>query len=173
VITSHTARRLLGLLYLAAFLVLAEQVADLAATLLAKPLAFSQATWRFGAFGLLMTRVSVFLISDVILFAAALGLGHRRVLRGLGVIHLLLALLLLAGLSLFVLDWLQVRNQVPPAATRSLDLSGLRAAGMAALAGALCGWGGLATLRATRVGKSGRRDGSAPLLTASRDETAP
>lgn len=161
----HTTRRLLGLLYLAAAFVLAEQVADLAATLLAKPWATSQATWRFGAFGLLMTRVSVFLIADVILFAAALGLAHRRVLRALGVIHLLLALLLLAGLGLFTLDWLQVRTQMPAQGSQSLDLAGARAAGMAALACALCGWAGLATLRATRLGKS-RRDGSAaPLLT--------
>jgi len=90
-------------------------------------------------------------------------------------VHLLLALLLLAGLAMFTLDWLQVRNQMPAEGSRSLDLAGVRAAGMAALTCILCGWGGLTTLRATRLGKSARRDGSpAPLLAAQgRDETTP
>jgi hypothetical protein len=174
-ITSHTGRRLLGLLYLAGALLLVDQLADLAATLLAKPLAASQPGWRFGAFGLLMTRISVFLIGDVILFTAALGLAHRKVLRGLGFIQLLLALGVLAGLGMFTLDWVQVRTQVAPGGSGGLDLAGLRAAGIAALGCTLLGWAGVTTLRATRLSKSARRSGKdAPLLTGTgRDEAAP
>jgi hypothetical protein len=164
----------LGLLYLAAALLLADQVADLAATVLAKPLSVSLATWRFGVFGLLMTRVSVFLIADVVLFAAALGLAHRGVLRSLGVIHVLLAVLLLAGLGIFALDWLQVRKDVPAEAARSVNLAGARAVGMGLLACLLAVWGGVATLRATRQGRSGRRDVStAPLLASQGDQETP
>jgi hypothetical protein len=127
VISSHAVRRLLGLLYLAGILVLADQAADLAATVLAKPLAPSQASWRFGVFGLLMTRASVFLIADVMLFIAAVALGHRKVLRALGALHALVALALLAGLLLFSLDWLQIRRDVSQAGARTFDLAALRA----------------------------------------------
>ena len=167
-ITSHAVRRLLALLYLAGLLVLADQLADLAATVLAQPWLPGQANWRFGAFGLLMTRASVFLIADVMLFAAAIGLGHRRVLRGLGMLHLLLTLLLLAGLGSFILDWLQMRARMPNTGARSFDLAGIRAAAMAALTIVLTGWAGMAALRATRP-KPPHRDGeAAPLLTAIR-----
>lgn len=173
-ITSHAVRKLLGLLYLAGLLVLADQAADLAATLLAKPWLPSQASWRFGAFGLLITRASVFLIADVMLFAAAIWLGHRKVLRSLGVLHLLIALLLTVGLGSFVLDWLQVRGQLPDTGSSSFDLAGFRAAAMAALVIVLTSWGGVTTLRATRARKPSQREGEAsPLLTAiRRDEIA-
>jgi uncharacterized membrane protein YwzB len=168
VITSHAVRRLLGLLYLAGLLLLADQVADLAATLLAKPWLPSEATWRFGAFGLLLTRASVFLLADVMLFTAAIWLGHRKVLRSLGLLHLLVAVLLAAGLGTFVLDWLQVRSQLPEDGRRSFDLAGLRAAGLAAMALGLSTWAGLVSLRATRARKHHDREGAAsPLLTRS------
>jgi ABC-type xylose transport system permease subunit len=168
VITSHAVRKLLRLLYLAGALVLADQAADLAATLLSKPWMPSEANWRFGVFGLLMTRASVFLIGDVMLFSAAILLGHRKTLRSLGVLHLLLVLLLLAGIGLFALDWLQVRRQVGDN-LRVVDLAGIRAAATALLLLLLVGWSGLAALRAGRATKHSHREGEhAPLLSAIR-----
>lgn len=163
---SPAVRKLFGLLYLAGVLMLTDQVADLAATLLASSPTPGAESWRFGAFGLLTSRVSVFLIADVMLFAAAIGLEHRRVLRVLGVVHLLLTPVLLAGLALFALDWLQLRGRVTGAGSRPVDFAAVRAAALAGLAGALALWVGMAAFRAGKTHHRPRHDGEpAPLLT--------
>ena len=158
---------LLALLYLAGSVVLADQAADLTATLLANNATPSIANWRFGAFGLLVSRTSVLVVADVMLFAAAIGLGHRRVLRVLGALHLAIAVLLLGGLVLFTLDWLQVRSRVRAEAMGSFDLAALRAAVIVVLALGAAGWAGLTSLRATERSRSrsSRREDAAPLLT--------
>ncbi|HEV8151268.1 MAG TPA: hypothetical protein VGP61_13900 [Gemmatimonadales bacterium] len=166
-ITRPSVRRLLLLLYLAGALLLADQVADLAASLLANPPAPGQPAWRFGAFGLLMSRASMLLVADVLLFVPAVALEQRRVLRALGVIHLGLALGLLAGLSLFALDWLQIRKSVRETATRPFDGAALRAGVVAALVLGLSAWTGITVLRVTRGrGRGSRRAaGSSVLIT--------
>lgn len=158
------------MLYLAGTLLLVDQLADLTATLIANTPAPGTAAWRFGAFGLLTSRVSVFLLADVMLFAAAVGLAHRRVLRLLGVAHLMLVPLLLGGLTLFGLDWVQVRGQVSDRGSSRFDLAGIRAAALALLTTILAGWGGLTAFRAGRSHHNGSRDEAevAPLLTGRR-----
>jgi hypothetical protein len=171
-VTSPAVRRLLGLLYVAALLLLTDQVSDLAATLLANNPSLGTESWRFGAFGLLTSRLSVFLIADVLLFAAALSLEHRRVLRGLGVIHLLVAPALLAGLAVFALDWLQLRSRVGGPAARTFDVAALRAGVLAGFASGLFVWGGVAAFRAGRPHHRPRGEGeAAPLLSDIRRDT--
>ena len=173
-ITTSPMRNLLALSYLAGVLVLADQIADLAATLLATNAAPGLASWRFGAFGLMASRGSVFLLADVMLFIGAIGLGHRRVLRALGIGHLLIAGLILGGLVLFALDWIQVRSRVKASATRPFDLAAVRAAGVAALGLAIATWAGVVCIKSSRGRpKNLRREGEAsPLLTdIRRDET--
>jgi hypothetical protein len=175
VITSPATRNLLALLYLAAALVIADQVADLVATLLATSPTPGLASWRFGAFGLIASRASVFLIADVMLFSAAIGLGHRLVLRVLGIVHLVIAAGLLAGLIVFALDWIQVRGRVNPGAKRHFDLAALRSVGIGSLGLTMLAWAGVVALKASRGRpKSARREGEAsPLLTdLRRDESA-
>ena len=152
------------MLYLAGALLLVDQLADLTATLLANPPAPGAASWRFGAFGLLTSRVSVFLLADVMILAAAVGLEHRRVLRILGVIHLLLVPVLLGGLLLFGLDWLQVRGRAANRGSSRFDLAGIRAAMLALLAAILAGSGGLTALRAGRSHQGGKHEGAGPPL---------
>lgn len=166
-IASPAVRNLLALLYLTGLLVFADQAADLIATLVANQPTPGVANWRFGAFGLLVSRSSVLLVADVMLFTAAIGLGHRGTLRVLGGVHLIASALLLAGLGVFALDWLQVRRQVRPETLRAYDLAALRAGAIALLALITLGWAAIASLRATRTkrGKGGRREESAPLLT--------
>lgn len=147
-----------------------DQLADLTATLLANVPEPGAANWRFGAFGLVLSRVSVFLLADVMLFGAAIGLQHKKSLRVLGILHLFLAPILLAGLGLFVLDWLQVRRVMMDRGASSFDLAGLRAATLALLAALLAARGGLAAYRAGRTHhKGGHHEAEAPpVLTGSR-----
>lgn len=147
----------MGLLYLAGALLLVDQLADLTATLLANSPSPGTASWRFGAFGLLTSRVSVFLLADVMLFAAAIGLDHRKTLRALGIVHLFLVPVLLGGLAVFGLDWVQVRGRVAPGGSNRFDLAGLRAAGLALLASVLAWRGGLTAFRAGRPHHRGAR----------------
>src|SRR6185369_4954316 len=151
-------------LYLAGAIVIADQLADLTASILAKNPTPALASWRFGVFGLLISRSSVFLIADVMLFAAAIWLGHRRVIRSLGALHFLTALLLLAGLVGFSLDWAEVQRQVPEAGVRSFRYSTFRASLLALLLAGISVWAGVVAFKATRVRDKQHRT-KAPLLT--------
>ncbi len=169
--TGNTAlRKLLGLLYLTGGVVIADQLADLAATILARNPTPALASWRFGTFGLLISRSSVFLIADVMLFTAAIRLGHRKVIRGLGVLHVLVALLVVALLAGFGLDWAEVRRQVPQAGVRSFEYSSLRAGLLALLVVGVSLWAGLVAFKATRV--HGKHRKAAPLLTGTPGDEA-
>jgi hypothetical protein len=159
------------LLYPAGVLLLADQLADLTASLLANPPAPGLPTWRFGAFGLLMSRASMLLVADVLLFVPAIALQQRRVLRSLGLLHLVVASGLLAGVILFALDWLQIRKNVRETATRPFDGAALRASVVAVLGLGMSTWAGITVLRVTRPhGRSRRGAGAATLITPSPHE---
>src|ERR1041384_661921 len=144
-------RKLLALLYLAGFLIAVDQLADVLVTVLSTPVAFDSVQWRFGVFGLLATRTSVLLMAEVMVFAAAVGLDHRNLLAGLGVLNLVLAVCVLAGLVLFALDALQLRSMVRAGSALRYDSATLRAAGVALFAGILLAWSGIASLAAAGV----------------------
>jgi hypothetical protein len=151
-------RKLLALLYLAGFLIAVDQLADVLVTVLSTPVAFDSVQWRFGVFGLLATRTSVLLMAEVMVFAAAVGLDHRNLLAGLGVLNLVLAVCVLAGLVLFALDALQLRSMVRAGSALRYDSATLRAAGVALFAGILLAWSGIASLRAGSFGKGRQRE---------------
>jgi hypothetical protein len=168
------SRRLLGLLYLAGGLILADQLADLAATLLANAPQAVTTNWRFGTYGLVISRASVFLLADVLVFAAALALEHRRVIRVLAILHLLLAPALLVALGFFALDFLQIRGQVGDAGRRAFDLAAVRAAGLGGLAAVISGWTGFVAFRASRLSKASKaaRPEGAVLMSTRRDDAS-
>jgi hypothetical protein len=84
---------------------------------------FSNATWRFGVVGLL-SNVAMGLSLELFLMAViALVSNQRRVLLVLGVLSVLLAVLLLGSMALFVLDALQTRARVAPAALRRFEFA--------------------------------------------------
>jgi hypothetical protein len=142
------------LLYVAGIVILLDQAADLASTLLTRPLEPAAPAWRFGAFGLLMARVSALVLADAMILTAAIQLGHRKVLRVLGALHLLLALALLGVIAFFLLDAVQLRRGLRPEVRQSFELAALRALLVTGLMVVLAGWVGLASLRVTR----GRRE---------------
>lgn len=169
---SASVRRLLVVLFAAGLLLLLDQAADLLATLLSQPVHVGAATWRFGLFGLVSSRTSAFLVGDVMLFAAVIGLGWQTVLRILGVVHLLLAIGLVAGLALFLLDAVQLRGTVPLPSRRAFSLAALRAGFIGLVSIAVLVWAGLSAWRFGKRERPNRRDGS-PILAVRPDGPVP
>jgi hypothetical protein len=87
------------------------------------PLNLGNATWRFGAVGVFSTYVMGLSLELLLLAVLAALSNHRRVLLVLGVISLLLALALLGGTVLFLLDALQTRARVNPAMLKRFDFA--------------------------------------------------
>jgi hypothetical protein len=166
---SRPARRLLALLFIAGVLILLDQSADLIATVLSRPADPSAASWRFGVFGMVASRASALLVGDVMLFAAATALGWRSVLKVLGALHLLLAVGVLAGLVLFLLDAVQVRGAVAADATRGYAAAVVRTGLVALATGITFAWAGLAAWGAGSRHRGGRA-GAESLVVVARKE---
>jgi hypothetical protein len=115
-----------GILYLAAAVILLDQAAILAASIY--PPAADSVNWRFGAVGLAAGRATPFLLADLLMLGAAMFAGHRGFLRVLAVVHVLVAVGLLAALGMFVLDTLEIRQLIPLDARRQALASAARAA---------------------------------------------
>jgi len=92
---------------------------DLAGALI--PASFGNATWRFGAVGLLANFAMGLSLEFFLLAVIAASAGHRRVLLALGVVSVLLAVLLLGSSALFALDALQTRGKVNAGMVRRFD----------------------------------------------------
>ena len=92
---------------------------DLAGALI--PASFGNATWRFGAVGLLANFAMGLSLEFFLLAVIAASAGHRRVLLVLGVVSVLLAVLLLGSAALFALDALQTRGKVNAGMIRRFD----------------------------------------------------
>lgn len=153
--STPSMRRLLALLYLAGAILIVDQVADLIGSLLAQPVALGSAAWRFGAFGLVSSRSSVFFVADAMIFAAALGLEHRGMLRALGVLHLLFAAALAGGLVVFGLDTLEVRRGVNQSAAGLYNSAALRVGVVTLLGSILMAWTGFVALTTARASAKG------------------
>lgn len=153
-------RTLLILLGAAGALIVLDQGADLLATLMSQRMEPGAAAWRFGVFGLIVSRTSALVAGDVMLLASLWLLGSRVGLRIAGVMHLLVAAALVAGTGSFALDVLQLRKSIPPAASRQFTLSVLRAGALALGGVVVLGWAGVASIRAARGRKSRPRDGT-------------
>ena len=130
-VTPVFAERLLKPVRIAGYLILALAalfpLLEVGSALI--PLHFESATWRFGAAGLLSNYVmgasiELFLITVLALFA-----NQRRVLLVVGTIAAILAVGLLGGAIMFVLDAVQTRARVTPDAIRRFDLATVGALG--------------------------------------------
>jgi len=115
-----------GILYVAAVVVILDQLAILAASVY--PVTVDSVNWRFGAVGLAAGRATPFLLADLLLLAGGMLAGHRVFLRFLAGLHVLVAVLLAGTLGLFVLDALEIRQRIPLDARRQALASAVRAA---------------------------------------------
>ena len=87
------------------------------------PLHPDTAAWRFGAIGVLASYSMGTVVELFLLTVLALAANHRRVAVVLGVIAALLAVTLLGAGLVFILDALQTRARVNPAAVHQFDVA--------------------------------------------------
>jgi hypothetical protein len=145
-----TAPRYLFLaLYAAGLLVFLDQAAELVAAVLPN-FTPDDPQFRFATFALIVSRTTTAVIMDMLIILAALGLQHSRMLRFWGIVHLVVAALLLVGLAFFVLDVVQLRTVVSGDAAGTLTITAIRASVMVILAVVYCVYVMIAATRAAR-----------------------
>jgi chromate transport protein ChrA len=154
--------------YLAGFLTFLLPLVDLLASVW--PVRFGQLQWRFGTLGLLSGFTLSPVLGIVMCMLAAAMLEHRVVQRVLGVVNVLGAVLLVAIIVIFSLDWLQYRAAAPDNARRSMDAGSIKAILKHAIVAFTLLWLGIAGWRAGRSEHRARR--SAPPLIREPDQSA-
>jgi hypothetical protein len=150
------SRFLFKALYAAAVLVLIDQAAELLASLY--PFEVGSVRWRFGAFGLIIGRTTTAVLVDALILIAAVGLGHRTVLRVWGGLHFVVAVPLAAGLVMFLLDTLELRRSVVPEVAGTMVLASARAAIVVVAALVYAIGAGIAAFRAIKLIPGARAD---------------
>ena len=100
---------------------------ELAASLI--PTRFDSATWRFGAAGLVSNFAMGATIELFLLVVLAMFSNHRRMLLVLATVSAIIAVVLLGGAVVFVLDAIQTRSKVTPAMVRRFDVAAVGALG--------------------------------------------
>jgi len=114
-----------GILYIGALVLFLDQLAILGASVY--PAALDSVQWRFGSVGLAAGRATPFLICDLLFLSAGVLAGHRWFLRALGVLHVFVALVILAGVAGFILDTLEIRQMLPLETRQQAMASAIRA----------------------------------------------
>jgi hypothetical protein len=168
VFSDERIQRYARALYPVCFLLVFVPLADL--TLRAFPPQFGSLQWRFGIVGLLLGNFGTILLGTGLMgFVAAIN-GHRRFLRTLGYIALVLAAVILAILALFALDAIQMRQLANVNYKRTVLFSSIGAmfAGLFGVGVLLSvGLGALAASRGTSSASERRgRAAASPLLVA-------
>jgi hypothetical protein len=110
-------------LYAFALLLFCWPYADLVGNAL--PLNPGDVQWRYGFAGLMAAYHHTPILGFVLASGVALWLGHRRTLRGLSVLGVLMALGIVAVALVFSLDMLQVRASRPPETQGSVLAGGV------------------------------------------------
>lgn len=149
-----TSRRLTGLTgvsYFVAFLLIVLSLFDFAGTIW--PFLPSDAGWRYGSVGILSGFLLTPMIGSLLAVYVAAFAGQGRVLRVLGIVDLVVAVVLVVGVGSFALDSLQVRSDTNPEARRLLETGAVKVM-VKHLAGIVAfGWLGVTALK---VGKRTR-----------------
>jgi hypothetical protein len=110
-------------LYLFALVLITSPLIDLFST--AWPLRPTDLSWRYGFFGLGAGYLHTPLIGAVLSMAVAYVEDHRRMLRALGVLSLVVAVLLLPVIALWPMDVLQMRDLRAPEVQRGVLIGGI------------------------------------------------
>lgn len=99
-------------IYLVGFLLILIPPLAVLPTLSAGPFSFGDVTWRFGAVGLLTGALLLPIVGCFVLSAGAQLLRHPKMQLTLTAMQIAAALVLLVVMAVFILDALQLRNQV-------------------------------------------------------------
>jgi len=124
-LSEESRRRALGLLYIGATVIVIVELIEIIAMVL--PPHARVASWRFGLFGISVSRMAQFVLADAMFLAAALALGHRRRLILAAVLHLALGIVLLPAMAFYALDVLLLRRAVRPEIRMAFDATAARA----------------------------------------------
>jgi hypothetical protein len=127
--------------------------------------------WRYGTVGLLSGMWLTPLFGVAFLIVCATLLEHDMVLRILGAVNVVAAVILSAMLVLFVLDWLQVRPTIPDEGRTSMDVGSIKALLKHILVIVLVGWTGMAGWLAGRPEQRTRR-AQPPLIREAKEPSA-
>jgi hypothetical protein len=92
------------------------------------------ASWRFGVVGVGLNAVVVHVLGFALALGVAAYLNHRRAIRAISVAALVAAVVVVAGIARFLLDFNQVQALVPATDRPALDAATLRALILASLA---------------------------------------
>ncbi|HET8625487.1 MAG TPA: hypothetical protein VFM14_18145 [Gemmatimonadales bacterium] len=122
---SSRGRTVVGALLPVALLLIASPLADLTAALL--PLRFAEVSWRFGAYGLLTNALVTPILGLAIILVLYGFRGQRRPIAVAAGVAALVALVLIGGFALFVLDYLQLRQAVGRLARGPYDSAAFKA----------------------------------------------
>jgi hypothetical protein len=125
------------------------------------PWNFGDARWRFGAVGLVSNALMIPLAGMLIAFVVAWAREQRMMLKVLGVIGFVGALVCLLALVSFSLDALQTRAQVRPEMRLSFNVASITAALKTLLSGATFLAFGLSGWRAGKVTEASRKSSGA------------
>lgn len=98
------------------------------------PFQTSELSWRFGVAGIMLKTVVTPILGILVAMAAAAFLEHRRTLRALSVVALVVSVGTLLVAAMFSMDFLQLRAMIAPAQRPGMTVAAGTALLMAALA---------------------------------------
>lgn len=161
-LSDDNVQRYTKALYPVAFLLVLVPLADI--TLRSFGTEIGSLQWRFGTVGLLFGNLGTVVLGLGLAGLVSVIVGNRAMLRALGFVSIILAVVLAAMLVLFALDAIQMRRLIAPQLKRGILLSSAGAA-VSALFGMLAlvvmGRGALTASRSDRMA-SDRRTKAAP-----------
>lgn len=140
-------RTIVWAIYAVALILLVSPLIDLIGAVW--PPRVGEVSWRFGAFGLATSALVSPILGLAMLKIGGVLLEHRRFVRVVAGVDLLLLLLLLGGIVFFALDFLQLRATLAASSLGQYDLAGFKAAVNGLLDLIVLGWMGVAGLRAS------------------------
>jgi hypothetical protein len=128
---SSRGRTVVGVLVPVALLLIVSPAADLVAALI--PIRPGEVSWRFGAYGLITNSLITPILGLAIILVVSEHQEWTRSMTVTAAVCALLALMLVAGFALFVLDYIQLRQAVGRAARGPYDAAAFKAMLVAAL----------------------------------------
>lgn len=133
------------------------------------PPRFGQLQWRFATVGVALGNLGTILLGLALVGLVAAIVGHRKLLKTLGVFALVMAIVLIAVLVLFALDAVQIRQMAAANFKRQIVTSSLGAAfagTMATISLFAIGRSALLASKDSRVSQPRAKAAPSPLVVA-------
>jgi len=133
------------------------------------PLNAGEARWRFGSVGVFSSYTGWLLLGHLLLLWFATSAGNRGLLKIVGILCLLEAIVLLLATLAFPLDVLQLKRDVPPADLWTFEAAAARTIFKNLLSVLAFLWMAVGGLRAAKpeAGSRSRRTEPSPLIVGS------